>query len=149
MTSVSTPRPRGRALPAWPAVRPLRAWQHQALNAWRAHSGEAFLASATPAAGKTTFGLRAAYEALASGRVQRVVVAAPTTHICRQWALDAARYGIDLEPANRRLLPALDVPVEAPAGAQLSPDREVFSDKPVREHAVSCAGNASGTAALE
>ncbi|MEA2422960.1 MAG: hypothetical protein QOF55_2059, partial [Thermoleophilaceae bacterium] len=31
-------------------------------------------------------------------RVQRVVVAAPTTHICRQWAADAARYGIDLEP---------------------------------------------------
>ena len=23
---------------------------------------------------------------------------APTTHICRQWAADAARYGIDLEP---------------------------------------------------
>jgi superfamily II DNA or RNA helicase len=35
---------------------------------------------------------------LASGRVERVVVAAPTTHICRQWAADAARYGIDLEP---------------------------------------------------
>ena len=28
----------------------------------------------------------------------RVAVVAPTTHICRQWALDAARYGIDLEP---------------------------------------------------
>src|SRR4051812_37831748 len=35
---------------------------------------------------------------LAGGRVERVVVAAPTTHICRQWAADAARYGIDLEP---------------------------------------------------
>ena len=35
---------------------------------------------------------------LASGRVSRVVVVAPTTHICRQWAADAARYGIDLEP---------------------------------------------------
>ena len=28
----------------------------------------------------------------------RVAVVAPTTHICRQWALDAARYGIALEP---------------------------------------------------
>ena len=28
----------------------------------------------------------------------RVAVVAPTTHICRQWALDAARYGISLEP---------------------------------------------------
>ena len=65
---------------------------------WRAHDGEAFLASATPAAGKTTFGLRVAYELLASGRVQRVAILAPTAHIARQWAADAARYGIDLEP---------------------------------------------------
>lgn len=63
-----------------------------------AHPGSSFLASATPAAGKTTFGLRVAWEMLASGRVSRVVVVAPTTHICRQWAADAARYGIDLEP---------------------------------------------------
>src|SRR4051794_14191344 len=35
---------------------------------------------------------------LSEGRVARVAVIAPTTHICRQWALDAARYGIDLEP---------------------------------------------------
>ena len=35
---------------------------------------------------------------LAEGRVGRVAVIAPTTHICRQWAADAARYGIDLEP---------------------------------------------------
>ena len=33
-----------------------------------------------------------------AGFVSRVVVAGPTTHICRQWAADAARYGIDLEP---------------------------------------------------
>ena len=98
MTALSRAPGRGRTLPLWPADRPLRAWQHQALEALRAHDGEAFLASATPAAGKTTFGLRAAYEMLGSGRVERVVVAAPTTHICRQWALDAARYGIDLEP---------------------------------------------------
>ena len=30
--------------------------------------------------------------------MSRVAVVAPTTHICRQWALDAARYGIELEP---------------------------------------------------
>jgi transglutaminase-like putative cysteine protease len=42
-------------------------------------------------------------------------------------------YQIDLEPTDRSVLPALDVPLEAPAEARLSPDREVFSDKPVRE----------------
>lgn len=64
----------------------------------RAHSAPSFLASATPAAGKTTFGLHIAHRMLSAGFVSRVVVAGPTTHICRQWAADAARYGIDLEP---------------------------------------------------
>jgi superfamily II DNA or RNA helicase len=89
---------RRRALPPWPERRPLRAWQQRALDALAAHEGEAFLASATPAAGKTTFGLRVAYELLQAGRVQRVAILAPTAHIARQWAADAARYGIDLEP---------------------------------------------------
>ena len=89
---------RGRPLPPWPTSRSLRAWQEAAVDAVFSHDGDSFLASATPAAGKTTFGLHVAYRMLAEGRVSRVVVVAPTTHICRQWALDAARYGIDLEP---------------------------------------------------
>ena len=79
-------------------MRPLRAWQQAAAAAVAAHEGDSFLASATPAAGKTTFGLHVAHRMLAEGRVSRVAVVAPTTHICRQWALDAARYGIDREP---------------------------------------------------
>jgi superfamily II DNA or RNA helicase len=89
---------RARALPDWPATRPLRSWQQEATEAVRAHSATSFLASATPAAGKTTFGLHIAHRMLSAGFVSRVVVAGPTTHICRQWAADAGRYGIDLEP---------------------------------------------------
>ena len=89
---------RARSLPDWPAARPLRAWQKDATEAVRAHSAAGFLASATPAAGKTTFGLHIAHRMLSAGFVSRVVVAGPTTHICRQWAADAGRYGIDLEP---------------------------------------------------
>src|ERR1700761_192303 len=91
-------RPRGRSLPSWPAARPLRSWQKEATEAVRAHSAASFLASATPAAGKTTFGLHIAHRMLRAGFVSRIVVAGPTPHICRQWAADAARYGIDLEP---------------------------------------------------
>jgi len=87
-----------RPLPAWPADRPLRAWQAEALDLLLGEPEGSFLASATPAAGKTTFGLRVAHELLRRGLVGRVAIAAPTTHICRQWASDAARYGIDLEP---------------------------------------------------
>ena len=89
---------RSRAIPSWPDARPLRAWQQDAVEAVMTHDGDAFLASATPAAGKTTFGLHVAHRMLSEGRVARVAVIAPTTHICRQWAADAARYGIDLEP---------------------------------------------------
>jgi superfamily II DNA or RNA helicase len=85
-------------LPDWPASRPLRKWQREAAAALDCHAGGSFLASATPAAGKTTFGLHVAHRLLRAGRVSRVVIAGPTTHICRQWAADAARYGIDLEP---------------------------------------------------
>ncbi|MBK5231380.1 MAG: DEAD/DEAH box helicase family protein [Thermoleophilia bacterium] len=85
-------------LPAWPDDRPLREWQIEALSVLDDHGGSSFLASATPAAGKTTFGLKVAHQMLSAGQVSRVVVVGPTTHICRQWASDAARYGIDLEP---------------------------------------------------
>src|SRR5215218_1461837 len=87
-----------RTLPAWPAGRPLRAWQEEAVAAVLAHPQRSFLASATPAAGKTTYGLHVAHRMLAEGRVARVCVVAPTTHIARQWAAGAARYGLDLEP---------------------------------------------------
>jgi len=89
---------RARSLPDWPDTRPLRSWQEEATEAVRAHPAASFLASATPAAGKTTFGLHIAHRMLSAGFVSRVVVAGPTTHICRQWAADAGRYGIDLEP---------------------------------------------------
>ncbi|HEX8105009.1 MAG TPA: DEAD/DEAH box helicase family protein [Solirubrobacteraceae bacterium] len=98
MASPTLSRPPGRALPPWPANRPLRAWQRAAAAKVLAHQGPSFLASATPAAGKTTFGLHIAHQMLTTGRVRRVAIIAPTTHICRQWAADAARYGIDLEP---------------------------------------------------
>ncbi len=101
MASGTLPAPpsgRRRSLPPWPAQRPLRAWQREAVAAVMDHAEPSFLASATPAAGKTTFGLHVAHRMLSQGRVARVVVAAPTTHIAGQWAADAARYGIDLEP---------------------------------------------------
>lgn len=89
---------RAGSLPDWPDARPLRSWQEEATEAVRAHSATSFLASATPASGKTTFGLHIAHRMLSAEFVSRVVVAGPTTHICRQWAADAGRYGIDLEP---------------------------------------------------
>ena len=63
-------------LPAWPAGRPLRSWQEEAVAAVLAHPQRSFLASATPAAGKTTFGLNVAHRMLSERRVARVCVVA-------------------------------------------------------------------------
>lgn len=42
-------------------------------------------------------------------------------------------YTVDLEPTSDRILPALDVPIETPANAQLEPDRELRADRPVND----------------
>ena len=88
-----------RTLPAWPAGRPLRAWQQEAAAAVLAHPRRR-LPRLRDARGRQD-DLRAARrapDALRGPRRRASRVVAPTTHICRQWAADAARYGIDLEP---------------------------------------------------
>lgn len=42
-------------------------------------------------------------------------------------------YRISLQPTWRRMLPMLDVPLQAPAQATLQADREVMADKPVND----------------
>lgn len=41
------------------------------------------------------------------------------------------RYRISLQPSRQRVLPTLDMPLQAPPRARLQPDREVLADKPV------------------
>ncbi|WP_329740666.1 DUF3488 and transglutaminase-like domain-containing protein [Dyella sp. A6] len=43
------------------------------------------------------------------------------------------RYRISLEPTHQRVLPTLDVPLDAPAGAHLRRDRVVMADKSVND----------------
>ena len=86
---------------AWGTASRLRAWQAEALEAYRLASPRDFLAVATPGAGKTTFALRIATELLSTGEVSAVSVVAPTEHLKNQWADAAARVGISLDPAFR------------------------------------------------
>jgi len=55
---------------ASPSSRPLRAWQRRALAKYLATQPKDFMASATPGAGKTAFGLRVAAELLADRTVE-------------------------------------------------------------------------------
>ncbi len=84
---------------AWGTAPRLRAWQHEALTAYRRRGGEDFLAVATPGAGKTTFALQVATELLTAGMVEAITVVAPTEHLKHQWSEAAARVGIDLDPS--------------------------------------------------
>jgi superfamily II DNA or RNA helicase len=93
---VSTTTSHGLAV--WPADRKLRAWQGRAVPTILNHDADSFLLEACPGAGKTTPALRVTYEMLAAGRVERVVVLAPTANLARQWAHEAAQFGIKLEP---------------------------------------------------
>lgn len=84
--------------PPAPAGRPLRAWQREALQAYRDAGATDFLVTATPGAGKTAFALSLAGELLASRAVDRVVVVCPTDHLRTQWAEAALAFGIGLDP---------------------------------------------------
>jgi superfamily II DNA or RNA helicase len=76
----------------------LRAWQRQALDRLAGWSGDPFLISAAPGAGKTRPALELARDLLSKREVSRVVVLCPTTPLTRQWAIAAAASGVQLQP---------------------------------------------------
>jgi superfamily II DNA or RNA helicase len=82
----------------WPSTLKLRAWQQQVSPLALESEQQSFLISATPGAGKTIPALYIAQDLLRRGEIERVVVVAPTRHIARQWAKQAHRCGLSLEP---------------------------------------------------
>lgn len=94
--------------PPWTA--PLREWQARAVSAVLSHPQSDFLATATPAAGKTRFALRIAHRFLSERRAARIVVICPTNHLRTQWAAAAGEVGIQLDPAltNEQAMEARD-----------------------------------------
>ncbi len=75
----------------------LRHWQKAALERLAASTSPDFLAVATPGAGKTTFALTAARQALAAEPGLRLVVVVPTAHLKAQWALAASAFDMHLD----------------------------------------------------
>ncbi len=75
----------------------LRPWQKAALERLAAGGAADFLAVATPGAGKTTFALTAARQALAAEPGMRLIVVVPTAHLKAQWALAASAFDMHLD----------------------------------------------------
>lgn len=78
----------------------LRAWQRDAINRFDANRSTDFLVCATPGAGKTRLALTLARRVLNERTAERVVVVVPTDALRRQWAEEAAQFGIDLMPVQ-------------------------------------------------
>lgn len=93
-----------------PWTAPLREWQTRAVAAVCAHPLQDFLATATPAAGKTRFALRIAHHFIREGRAVRVLVVCPTNHLRTQWSGAAGEVGLQLDPAltNEQAVEARD-----------------------------------------
>ena len=85
----------------WTYVKPLRNWQERAIRklrlAYDRDGRRDFLCVATPGAGKTVLGLRAALFFLNADIAQRIVVVCPTDHLTRQWRDKADECGIQLQ----------------------------------------------------
>ncbi|MGI8807687.1 MAG: DEAD/DEAH box helicase [Acidimicrobiales bacterium] len=75
----------------------LRPWQKAALERLAANASSDFLAVATPGAGKTTFALTAARQALAAEPGLRLLVVVPTAHLKAQWAQAAAAFDMHVD----------------------------------------------------
>jgi superfamily II DNA or RNA helicase len=82
-------------LPAWRL--PLRAWQHQAFEAWKSACPEDALFVATPGAGKTRFATRLAHALLTERGITRVIVVVPREHLKAQFARAMAGAWIQLD----------------------------------------------------
>jgi len=77
---------------------PLRAWQAEAIEKYESETPADFLVTATPGAGKTTFGLALAARLWAARVIDRIIVVAPTDHLRTQWADAGVRRGLALDP---------------------------------------------------
>lgn len=77
----------------------LRRWQREAVDAYFQNQRTDFQLTATPGAGKTTFALLVAARLIQAGRIEQVVIVAPTDHLRHQWSQSAAERGMILDPS--------------------------------------------------
>lgn len=92
MVTSRTPHP----VPPWTAA--LRAWQERAYLQVMSRPDVDTLIMATPGGGKTKFALRVVHALLAAHAADRGLVVCPTNHLRRQWALEAAKVGLQFDP---------------------------------------------------
>lgn len=89
---------KGVGMNPWPQSVALRPWQIRAIEKFDALNQQNFFAEATPGAGKTVLALRLAHRELVKRSIERLVIVCPTEHLKTQWASEAHKVGISLQP---------------------------------------------------
>lgn len=120
--------PSGEPLKPRTGRRKLRRWQEEAKRIYAAHRQKEFLLTATPGSGKSAAAAEIARMLMERGKIDRIVVVAPTEHLKYQWAKSFHEVGIKLDPtwsnANR------DEPSDAHGivvtYAQVSADSKIY-----------------------
>lgn len=75
-----------------------REWQNEFFQTYLNRRKDSFLLVATPGGGKTFAALGVAQELLSSEEVSQIIIVCPTDALKRQWAKEAARFGIQIDP---------------------------------------------------
>ncbi len=79
---------------------PLR-WQLSVQADYLGKLQKDYLLVAVPGAGKTFWTMHTARELIKAGRIERIAIVAPTTHVKGQWARTAHELGLDIESDYR------------------------------------------------
>lgn len=77
--------------------RPLLKWQQTIQADYLVKLKRDYLLVAVPGAGKTFWTMHTARELLKAGRIERIAITAPTTHVKGQWARTAHELGLNIE----------------------------------------------------
>jgi superfamily II DNA or RNA helicase len=83
-----------------PERQPLR-WQFSVQADYLGKLQKDYLLVAVPGAGKTFWTMHTARELIKAGRIEQIVIVAPTTHVKGQWARTAHELGLDIESDYR------------------------------------------------
>lgn len=81
--------------------RQLLRWQSAAQAGYLSGMKKDHLLVAVPGAGKTFWAMHTARELLRAGRIHRIAIVAPTTHVKRQWSKTAHEVGLNIESDYR------------------------------------------------
>lgn len=89
---------KGDSVIHWANSIQLRDWQERLRDKYVSDNKQDFLVVATPGAGKTVGSLALVFHLFSMGITEQLIIVCPSERLKRQWANDAAKFGIQIDP---------------------------------------------------